>query len=128
MFSHRLQYYSKVMLAISEPQWRLNRIPRSISRNGRDVRGGFSRQRISLNSSLPNRQGNACRMWRDMASGAAQFAELVRRVLPRNRSQLTRRMPKSAFFQAQVCAECHRVNNPLACPWCPKSKWYAHTS
>lgn len=74
-------------------QWRLNRIPRSISRNGRDREASFRGEEFHWTVLCPrqrsvavrNRQGNVCRMWQDMASGAAQFAELVWRVLPRNR-------------------------------------------
>lgn len=55
--------------------------------------------------------------WQDMASGAVQFAELVWRVLPQNRSQLTRWMPKSRRFSRSSVAS----QQPSTCPRCPES-------
>lgn len=122
---------SRAGLAIPRSRkWRLNRIPRSISRNGA-MRAGRPRRRQVFTARNfieqffargrsrrgRNRQGNVWRMWRDMASGAAQFAELVWRVLPRNRSQLTRRS-RPFFRGANACAPsvvASRVNNPSAC-------------
>lgn len=137
-----LRYRSRVILAIRNGNWIEFRglVPGTSEMHGRRVFAAknfieqfFARGRDP--SRGRNRQGNVCRMWQDMASGAALFAELVWRVLPRNRSQLTRWMPKSGVFPRGECmcvlllhVKCRRVNNPLACPWYPKSHVTARVS